>query len=130
MVGERGKETAQARAEEEKYKAQQAESALKASTDEMQQQETMIAAEAEMDADKAQKKDDKRRADLAKFNYMKRKGTREGFSPLFRSTLLELNDSDTVMGIKRRTQIAKRNLAADREDTDTEIDLKRIKKQA
>ena len=99
------KETAQARAQEEEAKARQAELAVRASKEELETQESMIAAQAEMDAEKDREKKAKEMAELAKFNYKKKKGLSEGFSPLFKSTLLELDSNDTVASLRRQRAV-------------------------
>ena len=96
------KETAQANAEAEKARAKQAELALKASKDTVEKEEQYIAAQAEMDAVKDQEKNAKKMRELATFNYKKKMGMGEGFSPLFTSIILELDANDTPQTLRRQ----------------------------
>lgn len=96
------KDIAQANAEAEKAKERQAELALKASKNELETQEEMISAKAEMEAEKEKEKRAKEMAELAKHNYKKKKGMKEGFSPLFRSSLLEFDSNDTPQSLRKQ----------------------------
>ncbi len=96
------KEIAQANAEEEKAKAEQAKLAAASSKDQMVQQEEMVAAQAELDAQKDKEKKAKEMAELAKFNYKKKNGLGEGFSGVFREAILELDANDTVQSLRRQ----------------------------
>ena len=62
----------------------------------------MIEAQAEMEAEKEKEKRAKEMAKLAKFNYKKNKGLGEGFSQVFKSTLLELDSADTSSSLRKQ----------------------------
>ena len=118
------KETAQAKAEEEKAKAHQAEIALRSSKDEMASQEEMISAQAEMEADKDKEKRVKERAELAKYNYKKKRGVGEGFSSIFTSMILELDVNDTTASLNREKMIMLQKYKVGRNDTPEERTFK------
>lgn len=123
------KEIAQAKAEEEKAKERQAELALKASKKELESQEEMVAAQAEMEAEKDKEKRAKEMAELAKFNYKKKKGMSEGFSPMFKSTLLELDSEETTRSIRQQMTILPSKYQPEPGDTPEQVRHKRRQQQ-
>lgn len=124
------KETAQAKAEEEKAKANQAEIALRSSKNEMESQEEMISAQAEMDAERDKEKRVKERAELAKFNYRKKRSISEGFSSIFTSMILELDVNDTPASLNKEKMIMIQKYKVGRNDTPEERAYKQKQFQA
>ena len=110
------KETAQANAEAEKAKAQQAALAQKSSEDEVARQEEFIAAQAEMDAVKDKEKKAKELKDLATFRYKKRMGLSEGFSEAFTDIILELDPNDTPQTLRRQMTNSREKWRVEPED--------------
>jgi hypothetical protein len=80
----------------------------------------MLTAQAEMDAEKDLEKRAKERAELAKYNYKKRKGLNDGFSEIFRNVLLELDPMDTVKSLQRQKQAMLLKYKPSRDDTPEE----------
>jgi len=117
------KETAQANAEIEKAKAKQAEIALKSSTGEMKAQEEKIVVQAEMDAAKDKEKRIKELADIAKFNYKKKHGLSEHFSPLFKSVIMEFDMALSPQQVARQKSMVARNYQTDPGAEDEEVVL-------
>jgi len=123
------KETAQANAEIEKAKAVQAKAALTSSKMEMEAQEDMVAAQAEMDAEKEKEKRAKELANIAKFNYKKKKGLGEGFSNTFKSIVMEIDPNDTVATVRKQMQVVPLKYAIDPGDSEETKSLKNKEKQ-
>ena len=124
------RDIAQAKAKEEEAKAKQAEMALSASKREMQAQEQMVAAEAELEAEKDREKKAKKMAELAKYNIKKRRT--EGFSSLFRASIIEnLDPNDTPMTLQRDRRNLQQKLTPGRDaDRDEAQFMQKRKQQA
>lgn len=123
------KDIAQAKAEEEKAKAKQAEMALTASKRELEDQEEMVAAQAEMEAQKEKEKKAKEMAELAKYKIKKKRGTNEGFSPIFREAIFEFVGNDTPQSIRRELAGVQQKYRPEPDDTPETKRYKRDQKQ-
>lgn len=121
------KETAQADAEKAKAEARTAELALQSSKDTVAKEEEMIAASAEMDAQKDMEKRAKEAKEIATFNYKKKmRQKNEGFSDIFTGIILELDANDTPQTLRKQMSNVRLKYKTDPND---DIETKQFKQQ-
>jgi hypothetical protein len=96
----------------------------------MQTQEQMVAAQAEMDAEKDKEKKAKEMAELAKFNYKKKMGESAGASSFLRNVVLELDAMDTPQSLRRQMAVIAQKYRIDPDDDAETQKFKREQFQA